>query len=81
MALALNNLKRVDMPLNKETKPNLDCYNVAVMYVNHYATETSSPEYERDAGIYFNFWKLCTTNDSPSLLSEESETFELIFPD
>ena len=23
MALALNNLKRVDMPLNKETKPNL----------------------------------------------------------
>ena len=22
MALALNNLKRVDMPLNKETKPN-----------------------------------------------------------
>ena len=24
MDLALNNLKRVDMPLNKETKPNLD---------------------------------------------------------
>ena len=24
MALALNNLKRVDMPLNKETKPNLN---------------------------------------------------------
>ena len=24
MALALNNLKRVYMPLNKETKPNLD---------------------------------------------------------
>ena len=24
MALALNNLKRVDMPLNKETKPNQD---------------------------------------------------------
>ena len=23
MALALNNLQRVDMPLNKETKPNL----------------------------------------------------------
>ena len=23
MGLALNNLKRVDMPLNKETKPNL----------------------------------------------------------
>ena len=23
MALALNNLKSVDMPLNKETKPNL----------------------------------------------------------
>ena len=23
MASALNNLKRVDMPLNKETKPNL----------------------------------------------------------
>ncbi len=23
MALALNNLKRVDMPLNKETKPSL----------------------------------------------------------
>ena len=22
MALALNNLKRIDMPLNKETKPN-----------------------------------------------------------
>ena len=24
MGLALNNLKRVDMPLNKETKPNLN---------------------------------------------------------
>ena len=30
MALALNNLKRVDMPLNKETKPNL-YFKMAVM--------------------------------------------------
>ena len=29
MALALNNLKRVDMPLNKETKPNqTNCYRL-----------------------------------------------------
>ena len=26
MALALNNLKRVDMPLNKEAKPKSDCH-------------------------------------------------------
>ena len=30
MALALNNLKRVDMPLNKETKPNQDWNRVAL---------------------------------------------------
>ena len=29
MALALNNLKRIDMPLNKETKPN----HLQYMYV------------------------------------------------
>ena len=30
MALALNNLKRVDMPLNKETKPNLSLLFICV---------------------------------------------------
>ena len=29
MALALNNLKRVDMPLNKETKPNWEDWFIA----------------------------------------------------
>ena len=48
MALALNNLKRVDMPLNKETKPNqtMECeltyYNVAVQHISHYTSETRS---------------------------------------
>ena len=32
MALALNNLKRVDMPLNKETKPNLKLYQSIPKY-------------------------------------------------
>ena len=32
MALALNNLKRVDMPLNKETKPNLILTNINDSY-------------------------------------------------
>ena len=30
MALALNNLKRVDMPLNKETKPNLTVFEYKI---------------------------------------------------
>ena len=30
MALALNNLKRVDMPLNKETKPNRNYGNEGI---------------------------------------------------
>ena len=33
MALALNNLKRVDMPLNKETNQTLICHN-------HFQTNT-----------------------------------------
>ena len=31
MALALNNLTKVDMPLNKETKPNLVFHTEKVM--------------------------------------------------
>ena len=33
MALALNNLKRVDMPLNKETKPNQTNHFVVIYNV------------------------------------------------
>ena len=33
MALALNNLKRVDMPLNKETKPNLNIRENFVKFI------------------------------------------------
>ena len=41
MALALNNLKRVDMPLNKETKSSL--VNIGPI------------EYLEDRGIYSNY--------------------------
>ena len=43
MALALNNLKRVDMPLNKETKPkpivvafNVELERLGISYFSHY---------------------------------------------
>ena len=36
MALALNNLKRVDMPLNKETKPNLEPFNRVQTNLEYY---------------------------------------------
>ena len=39
MGLALNNLKRVDMPLNKETEPNQLAGGGAVEYTDYISGE------------------------------------------
>ena len=50
MALALNKLKRVDMPLNKETKPN---YPVALLrsLLGKYPWERYEPPYPPSYGL------------------------------
>ena len=50
MALALNNLKRVDMPLNKETKPKImliECLDFAV--IRKYFNNANNVRNVRDA--------------------------------
>ena len=44
MALALNNLKRVDMPLNKETKPN-QTYKVLLLWARVHLGAVEIKEY------------------------------------
>ena len=52
MALALNNLKRVDMPLNKETKPTIKETEKIIQYLSlaweHFL---NAVEHERDSEI------------------------------
>ena len=46
MALALNNLKRVDMPLNKETEPNQELQTSKYKNVAKHLTHSRIIKYE-----------------------------------
>ena len=62
MALALNNLKRVDMPLNKETKPNL--------YQGVISPKVNIKDKKTYIGISSMKWKIRYTNHKFSFSHE-----------
>ena len=56
MALALNNLKRVDMPLNKETKSNCKILKYFYLQCFHIQTRLQNCNEIKYNGRYMGIW-------------------------
>ena len=77
MASALNNLKRVDMPLNKETKPNLEKKKTSYFVISHCPPPPPAVRFTLQFSIaleikFITLWKILNIN-------KHSESFYLLY--